>query len=175
MAQPAPSANATENLLGAHRRKTLHFLERVVRSLPAEKSRPVDEHGDELEQVIVDAEIDGDRYLLVRIPKLHTNPVVLSPREIEIVRMVGQGHPNKVIADLLNISAWTVGTHLRRVFSKLGVCSRAAMIARLLENGSLPEKISSTRLVKSPASTGSSAKPVTDAVPCSRTMSGRTA
>jgi DNA-binding CsgD family transcriptional regulator len=72
---------------------------------------------------------------------LHTHPyssfltplVQLSPREQEIVRMVAEGHPNKVIAAVLNISTWTVGTHLRRIFAKFGVGSRAAMVARYLE------------------------------------------
>jgi DNA-binding CsgD family transcriptional regulator len=42
-----------------------------------------------------------------------------------------------VIADVLNISSWTVCTHLRRIFAKMGVGSRAAMVARLLEIGAL--------------------------------------
>ena len=50
----------------------------------------------------------------------------LSPREREIVRMVALGRQNKVIASVLNISSWTVCTHLRRIFAKLGVTSRAA-------------------------------------------------
>jgi len=40
-----------------------------------------------------------------------------------------------VIADVLNISSWTVCTHLRRIFAKLGVGSRAAMVAQLPELG----------------------------------------
>ena len=43
--------------------------------------------------------------------------------------MVAKGHTNQAIADVLGISAWTVSTHLRRVFAKLGVNSRAAMVA----------------------------------------------
>jgi DNA-binding CsgD family transcriptional regulator len=51
--------------------------------------------------------------------------------------MEAKGHPNKVIADVLSISMWTVCTHLRRVFAKLGVGSRAAMVAQLSELGVL--------------------------------------
>ena len=47
--------------------------------------------------------------------------------------MVARGLPNKAIAAVLEISSWTVGTYLRRMFAKLGVTSRAAMIAKLME------------------------------------------
>lgn len=89
------------------------------------------------EEVLMDAEVDGARYLLIRMPPPSGKRVQLSPREQEIVRMVAKGHPNKVIADVLNISSWTVCTHLRRIFAKLGVGSRAAMVAQLLELGAL--------------------------------------
>jgi DNA-binding CsgD family transcriptional regulator len=91
--------------------------------------------GNSSEEVLIDTEVDGSRYLLLRMP--NRNRVQLSPREQEIVRMVAKGHPNKVIADVLNISSWTVCTHLRRIFAKLGVGSRAAMVAQLLELGVL--------------------------------------
>jgi two-component system nitrate/nitrite response regulator NarL len=87
------------------------------------------------EEVLVDTEVDGERYLLVRMRRPAASRIQLSPREQEIVRMVAKGHPNKVIADVLNISSWTVCTHLRRIFAKLGVGSRAAMVAQLLELG----------------------------------------
>ena len=92
------------------------------------------------EQILLDIHLDGERYLLVRMPK--PSHIPLSPREIEIVRMVAQGHPNKIIADVLSISSWTVCTHLRRIFAKLGVGSRAAMVARLLECGQLNDRSS---------------------------------
>jgi len=58
--------------------------------------------------------------------------VSFSPREREIARMLAKGYPNKTIADVLEISPWTVSTHLRRIFAKLRVSSRAAMAARCL-------------------------------------------
>jgi len=84
---------------------------------------------------VLDVLIDGSRYLLVRLPKPIEVPARLSPREQEIVRLVAQGHSNKIIGDVLNISSWTVCTHLRRIFAKIGGGSRAAMVARLLGNG----------------------------------------
>jgi DNA-binding CsgD family transcriptional regulator len=58
-------------------------------------------------------------------------PTGLSPREQEIARMVASGYTNKQIASVLGISTWTVSTHLRRIFCKLDVGTRAAMVARL--------------------------------------------
>jgi DNA-binding NarL/FixJ family response regulator len=49
--------------------------------------------------------------------------------------MVAKGYPNKTIAAVLEISSWTVCTHMRRIFAKLSVGSRAAMVARLMEDG----------------------------------------
>lgn len=61
----------------------------------------------------------------------------LSPREQEIARMIAKGYPNKIIAAELEISPWTVGTHIRRIFSKVGAGSRAEMVARLMEEGTM--------------------------------------
>ncbi len=59
--------------------------------------------------------------------------VTLSPRECEIIRLVAKDLSNKEIAAVLEISPWTVATHLRHVFAKLGVRSKAAMVACVSE------------------------------------------
>ncbi|HMG47058.1 MAG TPA: helix-turn-helix transcriptional regulator [Allosphingosinicella sp.] len=59
----------------------------------------------------------------------------LSPREQEIARLVAIGYPNKTIAGILDISPWTVATHVRRIFAKLNVHGRPAMIAELAQAG----------------------------------------
>ncbi len=108
-------------------------LEDLVRTLI--KRAPVDEGRDQRgesdgsEEIVLDLDVDGARYLLVRLPRPGQVSVQLSPREREIVRLVAQGHSNKIIADVLGISSWTVCTHMRRIFAKLGVGSRAAMVA----------------------------------------------
>jgi len=97
------------------------------------------------EEVILDVQVDGMRCLLLRVPLQPARAAFyLSPREREIARMVARGYPNKTIARVLEISSWTVGTYLRRIFAKLSVGSRAAMVARLMEeqllkdDGNLP-------------------------------------
>jgi DNA-binding CsgD family transcriptional regulator len=93
-------------------------------------------------EVILDIGVDGLRYVLARspLPRARTQ-TLLSSRELEIARMIAAGHTNKTIARVLDISAWTVSTHLRRIFAKLDVGSRAAMVARLLEDGMLGERL----------------------------------
>jgi DNA-binding CsgD family transcriptional regulator len=99
-----------------------------------DKNAAVDKNADDSPRVLLDLEVDGIRCLLVRSqPRTAADRVVLSPREQEIARMVAKGHPNKTIAAVLEISPWTVSTHLRRLFAKLGVRSRAAMVALLVE------------------------------------------
>lgn len=82
------------------------------------------------EQVLLDVEVGGVRLLALR--RESPSPLsLLSPREQEIARMVASGYPNKTIASVLEISSWTVASHLRRIFMKLQVSSRAAMATRL--------------------------------------------
>lgn len=59
----------------------------------------------------------------------------LSPRERQIAVLVAQGLPTKAIALRLGISIWTVATHVRRMYARFGVSSRAALVARLFESG----------------------------------------
>jgi DNA-binding CsgD family transcriptional regulator len=89
------------------------------------------------EDVLFDCEVDGVRCVLVRAHPAHADALSLSPREHEVARMIAKGYPNKVIASVLDISVWTVSTYLRRIFAKLGVTSRTAMVARMFENGKL--------------------------------------
>ena len=48
----------------------------------------------------------------------------LTPRELEIVRMVAEGLRNKAIAERLSISEGTVKVHLHNIYEKLGVDGR---------------------------------------------------
>ncbi|MCP4751366.1 MAG: helix-turn-helix transcriptional regulator [Proteobacteria bacterium] len=57
----------------------------------------------------------------------------LSERELEILRLVAAGLPNKTITQELYISMSTVKTHLRNIFGKLGVNSRIQAAAKAKE------------------------------------------
>jgi two-component system nitrate/nitrite response regulator NarL len=112
------------------------LVRKLVKQATSNNRSSVIREGEEQNDVILDLEVDGVRCLLLRAhPKTEPSIVTLSPREQEIARMVAKGYPNKTIAAVLEISSWTVCTHLRRIFAKLSVGSRAAMVARLMEDG----------------------------------------
>ena len=86
------------------------------------------------QEIVVDIVSEGIRYVLIRIiPELPRERVKLSEREKEIFDLVSEGYPNKAIGVVLQISPWTVATHLRRVFSKLNVNTRAEMVACVMK------------------------------------------
>lgn len=120
-----------------HPKKEL-LLERLVRQIAGSDSNLVLQQAEQmLNEVIFESDIDGVHYYLVRCQPRSNEQINLSPREQAIAKLVAQGLPNKSIGNQLNISPWTVATHLRRIFFKLGVTSRTAMITQLLEQNLL--------------------------------------
>src|SRR5919197_3479694 len=61
--------------------------------------------------------------------------LMLTPREIEIVRMVAQGLRNKVIAERLSISEGTVKVHLHNIYDKFGVDGRLELVLCAQQKG----------------------------------------
>ena len=60
---------------------------------------------------------------------------LLTPREIEIVRMVAQGLRNRAIAEKLFITEGTVKVHLHNIYEKLGVDGRVELTLFAREKG----------------------------------------
>ena len=59
----------------------------------------------------------------------------LTPRELEILRLVATGRTNHEIADALTVSEATIKTHLNRTMTKLGLTSRAQAVVVAYETG----------------------------------------
>jgi len=59
----------------------------------------------------------------------------LTGQELKILRMVGAGLANGQIANQLQIAVSTVRTHMKHVYSKLGLASRSDAISYALRNG----------------------------------------
>jgi DNA-binding NarL/FixJ family response regulator len=72
--------------------------------------------------------------LLAQLTKPAAAPVALSPRERDLLTLMVEGLTAKEIADRLQVSIHTTSTHTRNLFTKLGVHSRAAAVARALRD-----------------------------------------
>ncbi|MBO3460082.1 LuxR C-terminal-related transcriptional regulator [Aetokthonos hydrillicola Thurmond2011] len=80
-------------------------------------------------------EFNGNPYAVAVIQTPNPSEVIdstltsrLTGRELQIAALVALGWSNKQVAKQLHISEWTVSAHLRRIFIKLDVDSRAAMV-----------------------------------------------
>jgi DNA-binding CsgD family transcriptional regulator len=59
----------------------------------------------------------------------------LTRRERQVLELVEQGLATKRIASLLDITPWTVSDHLKAIFAKKGVSSRAELLALVIARG----------------------------------------
>lgn len=63
------------------------------------------------------------------LSRMRAPEISLSRREIEVLTLVADGHPNADIGALLFISETTIKSHMVRIFSKLDVSSRTAAVS----------------------------------------------
>ncbi|MEX0666098.1 MAG: LuxR C-terminal-related transcriptional regulator [Acidimicrobiia bacterium] len=81
----------------------------------------------------------GAKPSLARLDELSGQPTSrpdgLTPREIEVLGLVAAGETNRGIATKLVISERTVDSHVRSIFMKVGVSTRAAATAYAYERG----------------------------------------
>jgi DNA-binding NarL/FixJ family response regulator len=80
---------------------------------------------------------DGARDFAAARPQSTVAAPSLTPREREILSMLAEGLPNKLIAARLAISEHTVKTHLEAIFEKLGASTRAEAVALGVRRGLL--------------------------------------
>ncbi|WP_374407827.1 autoinducer binding domain-containing protein [Pelagerythrobacter sp.] len=85
-------------------------------------------------KVEVCARVVFQRYAAFARPYIE-NPPALSPREMEVLRWIGEGKSNAVIADILEISRSSVDSYVQRLFAKLGVSDRISASLRGLALG----------------------------------------
>jgi DNA-binding NarL/FixJ family response regulator len=95
------------------------------------------------------AVVRGDLYVhpaMTRALLEHTNHIpaieravteVLTPREVEVLRLIAQGHTNRQIAELLHVGVRTVESHRANLMSKLGLRSRVELVRYASQRGLL--------------------------------------
>lgn len=65
----------------------------------------------------------------------HAGDDFLSPREVDVLRLIASGNSNKLIADQLSISEATAKTHVANILSKLGANDRTHAVTIALKRG----------------------------------------
>ena len=63
-----------------------------------------------------------------------TYPDGLTKREVEVLRLLTKGLTNAKIAETLVVSPYTINAHLRSIYNKLNVSTRAAATRYALEH-----------------------------------------
>ncbi|MEQ1840382.1 MAG: response regulator transcription factor, partial [Verrucomicrobiales bacterium] len=69
---------------------------------------------------------------------------LLSPREMEVLQLVAEGHTNKDMAGLMGISIKTVEKHRHKVMEKLNIHDIAGLTRHAIENGIIESSLQST-------------------------------
>jgi DNA-binding NarL/FixJ family response regulator len=59
----------------------------------------------------------------------------LSPRELEVVKLIAEAHTNRQIAEVLNVSEKTVESHRANVLAKLGMRDRVELVRYAIRRG----------------------------------------
>ena len=59
----------------------------------------------------------------------------MSPREIDVLRLIAAGNSNKLIADQLSIGEATTKSHVANILSKLGANDRTHAVTIALKRG----------------------------------------
>jgi DNA-binding CsgD family transcriptional regulator len=107
--------------------------------------RPHEGDPDKQREVLLDLEVNGVRCQLTWHADSNRGSVSrLTTREREVAHMVAMGLTNMSIATKLDLSPWTVATHLRRIFAKLNVPTRAAMVAVIADVTTAPPSMLSS-------------------------------
>jgi HD-GYP domain-containing protein (c-di-GMP phosphodiesterase class II) len=75
-----------------------------------------------------------------RMPRRREGPAGLTPREVEVLRLLAQGLSNREIAARLVISPKTAGTHVEHIYTKIDATNRAVASLFAMEHGLLPEQ-----------------------------------
>ncbi|CAN5894874.1 hypothetical protein BH23ACT2_BH23ACT2_08990 [soil metagenome] len=69
--------------------------------------------------------------------KRAAGPAGLTPREVEVLTLIARGASNKQVAKALDITPKTAGTHIERIYVKIGASTRSTATLFAMQNGLL--------------------------------------
>jgi DNA-binding CsgD family transcriptional regulator len=113
---------------------------------PYRPPRSAEEASSELRGDVRAGRLDGDAVAAVlsaaghRVPSRREGPAGLTPREVEVLRLLAVGLSIREIATRPVISPKTAGNHVQHIYLKIDASSRARVSLFTLRHGLLPEE-----------------------------------
>lgn len=104
-----------------------YLLKSAIKTQLVDAIRTVARGEPVLHPVVIAKVIDFVRQSTITLPS-HDSQSVLSPRELEVLRLVKLGWSNNEVADRLGITEATVKRHLNTVYAKLHVANRTEAV-----------------------------------------------
>jgi HD-GYP domain-containing protein (c-di-GMP phosphodiesterase class II) len=114
---------------------------------PYRAARSADDAAGELRRDAASGKLDASAVEAVlgaaghRVPRRHGGPAGLTPREIEVLRLLARGLSNKQIAAQLVISPKTVGNHVEHIYEKIDASTRTAAGLFAMQHGLLLDEV----------------------------------
>jgi DNA-binding CsgD family transcriptional regulator len=108
---------------------------------PHRPARTPNEAAGELRGEVADGRLDGDAADAVlraaghRVRRRREWPAGLTPREVEVLRLLARGMSNREIAEQLVISRKTAGSHIEHIYAKIGASNRARASLFAMKHG----------------------------------------
>lgn len=79
-------------------------------------------------QILAALQQDAIEIESIRFEPLSCQPVMLTERELEVIKHIAEGYTNGQIAEMLFVSNHTINTHRKNIMAKLGVNNTAGMV-----------------------------------------------
>src|SRR5205823_3510149 len=109
-------------------------------------------HAGRIDAEVAEAVLGAAGHRVARRPE---GPAGLTQREIEVLKLLARGLPNRQIAEQLVISPKTVANHVEHIYAKIGASTRARASLFAMQHGLLPEEAFTHAPVPAPAVAGS--------------------
>ena len=136
-----PAISREARLLGA-----ADAYQAMCEPRPHRPARPAEEASAELHADVRAGRLDAEAVEAVlgaaghRVPRRREGPAGLTPREVEVLKLLARGLSNKQIGERLVISPKTVGNHVEHIYGKIGSSNRAGAGLFAMRHGLLPEE-----------------------------------
>lgn len=108
---------------------------------PHRDALATEEAARELRDQVRAGRLDGDAVGAVlgavghRPPRRPTAPADLTPREVEVLRLIAIGHTTAQVAQALGISAKTADHHIQHIYAKIGASNRSVATLFAMQHG----------------------------------------